>query len=394
MLKLTEGQRDAVLLAMEWYYLKTHYKTLLVVAGLAGSGKSTVVKYIVDALGIDPKRVLYCAFTGKAVSVLRLKGHTAQTMHKAFYNARKFNNNVTFTKKRSIPSHFQLIVWDEFGMVEDTNIEDVLSFGVPVIGLGDNKQLEPLYGQNSYMHDDLLDIFLDQVMRSSDASGILTLAGKARLEQELIPGKYGLSRVLGCKEECDNFEDYDVVLVWTNKTRRFYNALIRHQLKLASKSRYPLKGEKIYFLQNRYDEFIDYYGIEVCIVNGLDCVVLEDAIVLEDNKLQLKVIPTFCKDDYTDFFTVEVSKTVFDGYYDPTITVKEMMEVAREEEDPVIFCDWSYSVSVHASQGSEYGRVLVIDEMHKGRPEYSKWLYTAITRAKGSVDVLIDQKPA
>ena len=45
-----------------------------VISGYAGSGKSTLVRFIVDALGFDEDDVAYVAYTGKAANVLKNKG--------------------------------------------------------------------------------------------------------------------------------------------------------------------------------------------------------------------------------------------------------------------------------------------------------------------------------
>ena len=65
--------------------------------GYAGSGKSTVLKFTLDELGLDPHRsdrtggscvpgVVTATFTGKAALVLRRKGTPAQTIHSLIYS--------------------------------------------------------------------------------------------------------------------------------------------------------------------------------------------------------------------------------------------------------------------------------------------------------------------
>ena len=51
-----------------------------------GTGKSTLVKYIIDALDLDPNDVCYSAYTGKACMVLKEKGNEPVfTLHKLIY---------------------------------------------------------------------------------------------------------------------------------------------------------------------------------------------------------------------------------------------------------------------------------------------------------------------
>ena len=387
--KLTEGQNRAVIMALNWYYMLSHEKPLLAISGLAGSGKSTVVSYICDTLGIMSSNILYVALTGKAVSVLRLKGHMSNTIHKSFYNTKVVGNRVYFNKKKSIPPHIQLIVIDEFGMVPDSIIEDIISFGVPIIGLGDHGQLPPLFEKNSYLTEGNIDIFLNEVMRTDDTSGILDLAMKARKGEELVPGTYGRSRVIDDKRDAKPFSEYDVVLCWTNKSRRQLNKLIREDLGYTEK--YPVKGEKIIFLNNRYDKILNYDGIEIAIVNGLECILEDDVELVDDHRIKVKARPNYISNREL-YFEVEISRLIFDSYsekYDGDIDTD--MENIRLDEDleDMIFADFAYSLGTHKSQGSEYNDILVIDEMPKFRPEYSRFLYTSITRAKNSVDVLI-----
>lgn len=51
----------------------------------------------------------------------------------------------------------------------------------------------------------------------------------------------------------------------------------------------------------------------------------------------------------------------------------------------VHFFDYAYGITVHKAQGSEWDRVLIINEASMKADERSQWLYTAITRARKSV---------
>lgn len=386
--KLTKKQSDAVLKALSWYYSSLD-KPLLIISGLAGSGKSTIIKYICETLGILNSNILYTALTGKAVSVLRMKGHMANTIHKSFYNAKPYKNNVFFTKKQTIPNFIKLIVIDEFGMVGDSFIDDILSFGVPVIGLGDHLQLPPIFEKNSYMVEESLDIFLDEVMRTDDISGILDIAMRARNREELYPVTSGHSRIIDDKDEIKPMLEYDKVLCWTNKTRRYLNALIRDELGIFNT--YPVKNDKIVFLANRYDISLEYLGVEVCIVNGLECVVIEDSKIINDYQISVKARPTFM-DDEDLYFYVRCNRMIFDSYTDIVTDIRTIMDLDREKELFSTFADYAYAITVTSSQGSEYGDILVLDEMDRWRPEYYRYLYTGITRARKSVDLLLNQQ--
>lgn len=341
-------------------------------------------------MGILKNTVLFVSLTGKACSVLKMKGHLANTIHKTFYNAKVYKNNVYFTKKSSIPSFIKLIVIDEFGMVEDKMIEDILSFGIPVIALGDFCQLPPVFGKNSYLTEENSDIFLDEVMRTDDKSGVLTLATKARKKENIESGIYGNSRVLLNKDDILPLDQYNKIICWTNKTRRYINRVIRNLRKIDDI--YPVKGERVVFLLNRYDKVISYIGLDINIMNGIECNVLENYKIINDDQIQLKLRPVFM-DDNDEYFDVLCNRKIFDSYDGLNYDSKTLMLIDKENNLNSIFCDFAYCITGTSSQGSEYsGRILIIDEMPKYRIEYWNWLYTAITRAKDSVDLLLDQQ--
>lgn len=387
--KLNKKQQEAVLKSLEWYYCKSYDKPLFIISGVAGSGKSTTIDSIIKTLGILKNNILFTTLIGKAASVLRLKGHLANTIHKTFYNAKVYKNNVYFTKKHSIPSFIKLIIIDEFGMVDNNIVEDILSFGIPVIALGDFCQLPPVFGKNDFLTEELSDIFLDEVMRTDDKSGILTLAMNARKKETIIPGIYGDSRVLLNKDDIDILTNYDKIITWTNKTRKYLNRLIRNMLNIDEI--YPTKNEKVVFLHNRYDKMISYLGIDINIMNGIECIVLEDYKIINEDQIQLKLRPIFF-DDNCEYFDVLCNRKIFDSYDENNIDNKTLMMIDKEKNLNSVFCDFSYAITGTASQGSEWGKILVIDEMPKYRPEYWKWLYTAITRAKSKIDLLLDQQ--
>jgi hypothetical protein len=118
------------------------------------TGKTTCVKSISDFLGINEDSIAVCCFTGKATTVLRSKGfRNARTIHSTFYQVEeeskemKFQNNtivlgsqpkMTLRSQYEISSLYELIIIDEFSMVDSEMLKDLLSFGIPILALGDS----------------------------------------------------------------------------------------------------------------------------------------------------------------------------------------------------------------------------------------------------------------
>ena len=98
-----------------------------------GTGKSTLVKFIVAALDIDEQNdVCYVAYTGKAATVLQQKGcPNATTAHQLLYHAKPMpNGTFKFTEKLSID--YKIVVVEKFGygfsdvVDKERNIDSVL----------------------------------------------------------------------------------------------------------------------------------------------------------------------------------------------------------------------------------------------------------------------------
>lgn len=387
MIILTDEQRNAIVKACAWYY-DTSYnkKNYFVISGYAGTGKSTIVRTLIEVLGLANYNVLFAAFTGKASLILRIKGNMANTIHKSFYNIYYGDNGMYyFSVKRSLPSTIKLIVIDECSMINDKMIKDILSFNLPTIFLGDIGQLPPVIGQNSLLKDvNNIDAQLTKILRQDDTSGILGLATQSRNGEKLKEGTYKNCRVLHLKD-IDDITKYDIILCWRNSTRKLFNQAVRKELGL--KDIYPIKGEKVIGLKNNYFHQIEYQGIPIFPVNGLPSTVISDYKLTKDKKnILLDYRPDFIKDPKGPFFRTICHPEYFNNYgYDI-----EKDPFIKDDEDDLVHLDFGYALSVHRSQGSEYKRGLLLDEFQGNEDIHNKFLYTGITRFMQGVDIVLD----
>ena len=209
MINLTDCQKEAIKKAITWYF-DQNKKTYFILAGLAGTGKSTVVSTAVRMMGLSNYQVLYVTPTGKAASVLRSKGCVANTIHSMFYRViQGENGKIFFSRKPTIPNTIKLIVIDEVSMVNKKIMDDIIEYGIPMLCLGDPGQLPAMFYPNTYLYEEQ-DVFLDQIMRQQGESPILTLANMARKGEYIPFGNYGS----GCKvvhiKDIHDYEKYDI----------------------------------------------------------------------------------------------------------------------------------------------------------------------------------------
>jgi exodeoxyribonuclease-5 len=192
-------EQDAALKAVaEWLKAKPgrgNTPPIFRLFGYAGTGKTTLARHF--AAGVDGK-VLFAAFTGKAAQVMRNKGcQGASTIHSLIYKPPDTaTEQPSFQLWDEAPaSKAKLIVIDECSMVDAELGRDLMSFGVPVLVLGDPAQLPPIQG-GGYFTDAEPDAMLTEVHRQAQDDPIVRLSMLVREGHRLEPGEYGKSSVV------------------------------------------------------------------------------------------------------------------------------------------------------------------------------------------------------
>jgi exodeoxyribonuclease V len=232
-------------------------KQVQVLGGLAGVGKSTIVRTLVDRL----PDFAVCAYTGKAAQVLRQKGIAdASTIHSLIYRVATNDNGepadpVEFVLRgRRELGHGGVIV-DEASMVSQALYDDLLSFDVPLIFVGDHGQLEPVKasGINLMAKPDIvlerihrnageIALFADWLRHDNDADD---WAQKCR---ETGRGEGKVRVVTSDQLEQLDLGEVDQVICAYNRTRCEVNRTIREHLGLPEGR--PAVGDRVICLQN------------------------------------------------------------------------------------------------------------------------------------------------
>lgn len=361
-------QQDAALLAIsEWHRAarKRRGPQVFRLFGYAGTGKTTLARHIAEDISGD---VLFAAFTGKAAAVMRERGcGDAQTLHSLIYRSKeqKAEEPTFVLNRQSDVKKAELVIVDECSMVDAELGEDLLSFGVPVLVLGDPAQLPPVKGGGFFTEHEP-DIMLTEVHRQAENDPIIKLSMLAREGERLPRGIYGPSKVIG-REEIDAAQILaaDQVLVGRNETRRKYNARIRQLLGHADAL--PEKEEKLVCLRNNRQKGL---------LNGSTWTV---KLVGERNSdfVHMRVAP---EEGLGPTVKVVVPRAFFDG-----IGEEVPWEIRRHVEE----FDYGYALTVHKAQGSQWDSVVLFDESFAFREHRARWLYTAITRAAKQLTVVV-----
>ena len=228
-----------------WWHHST--EQLFQISGGPGRGKTFLVRYLIDRVGLSYDEVLFVAFMGKAASQLARNGLPAKTIHSAIYKYEKqiardengkmiFKDNGkpkmknVFVKKEKIGKNIKLIVCDEGSMVDEKTALDLMSFGIPIIVLGDLNQLPPVFGKPFFLQNP--DVELHQIMRQAEGNPIIWLSEEILAGNELKIGVYGKSAVIKKSDLTDyHFRNADIILTCTNRLRYNANNYCREEIK-------------------------------------------------------------------------------------------------------------------------------------------------------------------
>ena len=373
-MQFSAEQDDALVAVSNW--LKQGYPQVFRLFGYAGTGKTTLARHLAEGVDGD---VLFAAFTGKAAMVLRSRGaKKASTIHSLIYRPRgeeliededtgKSAMTPLFTLNRQSPvANAALIIIDECSMVDEQLGSDLLSFGVPVLVLGDPGQLPPVSG-GGFFTDYEPDVMLESIHRQARDNPIIDLAQMAR-EGEPIPyGSFGESRVIARNDVVQaEVLAADQVLVGTNKTRRRYNQRLRDLKDFQGPL--PAAGDKLVALRNDPSK-------------GL----------LNGSLWQVKSAPNSSK----AFMNLLITSDD-EGMERQTAKIKVLKAAFENPEEELPWqmkrryddFDYGYALTTHKSQGSQWSDVYLFDESWAFREHSARWLYTAITRAADRLTIV------
>lgn len=341
------------------------------VFGYAGTGKTTLARHF--ASQIDGETV-YAAFTGKAAMVMRKNGCTdANTIHSSIYATRQDENTgaVKFVLDRnSAVSDAALVVVDECSMVDEDLGRDLMSFGKPILVLGDPAQLPPVKG-GGFFTDHEPDHMLTEIHRQAESNPIVRLASDVREGRDLEYGEYGSSRILRRDEiSAELITGADQVLVGKNLTRHLYNKRMRE---LEGRINcMPEPGDRLVCLRNNRSNGLFNGGL-FTVAEVRD----RPTGAIADNTIKLDVL----SEDFEGqaAITVDVREEFFSGGHE-NIDWRELRGTDQ--------FNYGYALTVHKAQGSQWNNVVLFDESNAFRSEWRRWLYTGITRAAETITIV------
>jgi AAA domain/UvrD-like helicase C-terminal domain len=403
-----------------------------VIAGKAGTGKTTATMEIVRRLKELGFKPCVMAPTGKAAHVLNSKNPEleATTIHKALSTHpidflapihAKLNDldkqamiqpltdqqkeeeselykQLDSAKKSPIstlgfePTTTEeftadgrdIIICDEASMVGLKSIYNPLMahIRVPKIFIGDSAQLKPVLDVPA-INLDHPDAKLETIMRQAEGSGILTFAHN--ISKGMVMTRKGASKY----SDLTIVPDHDVkallpflkdhtVICHTNKERHKFNTATRQERGVKFENRkypfLPCIGEMLVVDTNMPDQRL-LRGQLLEVIE--DCSIKSYFPMINPYLANIKV-----RDDSGRERKLYVNIADLVGT-DPLLKNKTEDSKYRHYANKKLAVRFSYSFTSHSAQGSEFDKVAVVGSMMPDAGgETDQWYYTAATRAK------------
>lgn len=385
---LNNDQSRVYYKALEWY--KKGNDQTFEISGPPGSGKTYLINYIIDSLGIDRDRVAPMSYTGAAAINMRVKGmYNARTCYSWLYNCVQqtvlneyglpvmdpiFNRpktKIQFVKKPRL-DNIDLILVDEAGSVPPDIRKVIDEKGLPVIAAGDLDQLPPIEGNPGYLNNPSRVHIINEIMRQNANNSIIILSQRAKNKQPIHNGFYGNVLVIYDDELTDEMiRNSSILICGKNNTRDYYTDYIRHHL-LGYNTTLPVYGERVVCRKNNWT--IESNGINL--TNGL----LGNVISYPDPSSIDRKRNTYMMNFKPDLGELPFNDLECDfKYLTANSSVRNQLK-----NSPYSFgnkFEFGYAITTHMSQGSEFNNGIYIEE-YLNPSINNKLNYVGLTRFK------------
>lgn len=300
-------------------------------------------------------------------------------------------------RRKHLGGHRDLVIIDESSMLDQQQVEDLRMFGVPILVVGDRGQLPPIKNpMNRWTMKP--DVELTEIHRQGADSGILQAAYDVRTNGRMTKNAYGPAqrpdtvRILRSSPQTPKLLDRFVpgqdgaLITWTNDLRGGFNRTY-HDVLVGTPG--PGEGDKVVALGGH-----PYEAARVTMEDGVPRATGE--FVMVHNSMTGTVLKASQRGVVTEL-TVQLDDHRLATPDSPVIILTGAVPTAQFGSDRELpfnsperpkgshLWDYAYALTAHKAQGSEFGKVIVIDQ----RPmSYSQWMYTAITRAQQAAVVI------
>lgn len=390
---LSEEQKQAIELVNE--------NNVCVITGGPGTGKTTIIKSIIDIYKIQKKKTVLCAPTGRAAKRMQeTTGEEAKTIHRLL-EIGKLEDERNAVEYEVAPIDADIVIIDEMSMVDlyiMNYLMKAIYLGTKLILVGDENQLASV-GAGAILKDIIESekipvIKLQKIFRQAAQSQIIVNAHNVNkgetfttkeknkekgskedfffindgIQERILANVISLST--GRLQNYGNYDFFENIQVLTpTKKGMLGTKELNKQLQKALNPEENLKNERI------YGEIVFREGDRVMqIKNNYD--IYWEKI---NNKNETGV----------GVFNGEIGKIVKINNVEKNVKIEfDDEKEAWYDFNELDQIEHAYSITIHKSQGSEFDVVILVLPRAYQKLLTRNLLYTALTRAKKMLIVI------
>ncbi len=439
-------EQDSLITEIADFVTTIGNRSIFMLKGYAGTGKTTLVSTLVKSLPILGKRSVLMAPTGRAAKVLsKYSKKSASTIHKKIYWIRTNKSGNTFIKLKENTHSNTIFIVDEASMIPENSdkgfgnrslLDDLIEYvyegqDCKLILIGDTAQLPPVHLDISpALNEEKLEYNynkqvickeLTQVVRQKKDSLILENATKLR--NKIASSDYSYPNLVTNTEviRLNTGEDLQdaletaynnegvnstTVLCRSNKRANLYNQQIRAKIRWQENE--ISAGDILMVVRNNYF-WLDESSKAGFIANGdsIEVVSIKETIErygfrFVKASVQLIDYPQEKELDVIlllDTLTSENPAITYEQYQklyqEVALDYKGDKEVNKRVKENEYFnalqIKFAYAITCHKSQGGQWENVFVdlgyFTESMLDK-SYLRWMYTALTRASKKLHLI------
>ena len=433
-IKYTDEQKNAI--------KESFNHGVFVLNGKGGTGKTTIMRGIVQILTDMHKTHRGSALSGKASQVLLKNGIDSATLH------RTFSIGMDVDEDDDGFVYFDTFIIDESSMINAglfSNFLNKIPNGAKIIIVGDSGQLSGI-GHGDVLRDLLQTQFfktveLKQIHRQAQDSGIIEVASKIRDGEQFVHHTFNSKEVYGINKDMVMFgyqnkeqipEDLKKILKAQASKIQTQQDLMDFQVVVATKERGDLSAKTVNILaQSIFNDLnkphmssngYDYREGDKVIVKGNTYEIpyyenMEEYHNSQLNRAFGEIVEPEPKEEVFDedgFMESELDGRTIGDLFNGTMGIVKDIVYEYDKQGKKIEClavefdglgivilpqgnldilDLAYAVTCHRLQGSTIKNVVVVLDYSAYSLLSRQWVYTAITRASKKCIVLV-QTPA
>lgn len=393
---LSEKQKEAIELINE--------NNVTIITGGPGTGKTTIIKTIIEIYKEKKNKVVLCAPTGRAAKrMTETTGEEASTLHRLL-EIGKIDEDSLYKKDneyQGAPIDSDIIVVDEMSMVDTFLMSYLIKciyLGTKLILVGDSDQLSSV-GPGAVLQDLIKSnriptIHLDKIFRQAAQSKIVVNAHRVNNGEGFISKD---------EEEEDSKQDFffirkatqdemldEVLSLCNGRLKKFGDYDFFQNIQVLTPTKKGLLGTKE--LNKSLQEILNPHDERKKEKNSLGATFRQgDRVMQVKNNYDIFWERWKQEDDEEDA-TYETGNGVFNGEIGRVTKINELEKTITIKFDDDKICGYefseldqlehSYSITIHKAQGSEFDVVIMVVPAAAPLLLTRNLLYTGLTRAK------------